>query len=820
MKKIFNIIFTFAALLAFAPIAGAQSYGTYSIKGQIQDTYYAEGNPKRIIDFPKDNGVQGNTDFAYSKDISKPFSDGTYWIKLESYSTGAASRIESAAPADIVLVLDYSNSMSQSYDKYIATGARAIANYSTQGVTGNNVRLYKHTDGEYYRLSATTSGNYRSLYFTAKDGVTYYLNNRTGQNTYDTSIQPFDHQPTAADGVYNTNTNNQAVWRGVLYNGSNSKLVNLQKAVVDFVKEIQRNNDELDIQEGQIGNRIALILYDHANYTRNGLNALIDVDAFSFNESNPTELLYSGSNVLAFDNGHGTNTREAMGAAYDILLPLKDDDLRTRTVVMFTDGKPTHYDLPAEDFPTEPDASAFSNVIASGCILHAYNIKNEIGAPVYAVGLFATADKTNQIKTYMEYTSSDFTDQQAMPTGADDYLSFNQTYGDYCFIVSDDMPLDEIFSEIAHQSGGSNTSLSAASANVDVVSNSFVLPADVTASTVAQKVKIFIARVDSAATRANSGKLVFEEEIIKGHLPDDWTYRELDEYGEIKPGVAPKKADNGISIELVTINGNPGIKVKGFDYSSCFCGPIYKDGWNPEGQSDSENLAHVDHYQGYKIIIMIPIKANQDAVGGPNVDTNAPGSGIFITDGDETAFVGYNSPSVSLPYNFFIQKEGLQPGESAKFMLERAYIPTDASSTWKPSDLPESAWSYVSTVFVTQPMTASATNEPIVKVRGLPSTTRDLPEYEDLPESQQRDYVYRISEEKWTWSYHRDGAQYSDKSKVDNPFYFENDKKDGIDQKVRHAESKVTNIFNGSSTNNKKYDDSKTNTSSSGGNRY
>lgn len=299
-----------------------------------------------------------------------------------------------------------------------------------------------------------------------------------------------------------------------------------------------------------------------------------------------------------------------------------------------------------------------------------------------------------------------------------------------------------------------------------------------------------------------------------GNLPDDWTYRELDENGDIKPNVAPKKADSGITIDLID---GPGIKVKGFDYSSCFCGPIYVDGWNPEDHTEDENLAKVDPYQGYKIIIMIPIKANPDAVGGPNVETNAKGSGIFITDGDETAFVGYTSPTVSLPYNFFIQKEGLEPGESAKFKLERAILNPYYDDEGKlpknfnpAEDIPESSWNYVSTVFVTQPMGVSDTNKPMVKVRGLPSTTKDIVGYTGV----QCDYIYRISEESWTWSYHRDAPLYSDKSKVDNPFFFENDKKDGIKQEVRHAESKVTNIFNGTTSTTRVYVDSKTNKAS------
>lgn len=54
--------------------------------------------------------------------------------------------------------------------------------------------------------------------------------------------------------------------------------------------------------------------------------------------------------------------------------------------------------------------------------------------------------------------------------------------------------------------------------------------------------------------------------------------------------------------------------------------------------------------------------------------------------------------------------------------------------------------------------------------------------------------------------------QYTTTSNVTNPFTFSNTKEDNIDVKVRHAESKATNIFKPSVvTGSVKYDDSKTN---------
>ena len=81
MKKIYGIVTGALALLAAAPIVRAQEP--------------AEG-------------------IEYSKTISKPNPQGIYTITLESYVTGSVSVSSTPLPADIVLVLDVSSSMSAS----------------------------------------------------------------------------------------------------------------------------------------------------------------------------------------------------------------------------------------------------------------------------------------------------------------------------------------------------------------------------------------------------------------------------------------------------------------------------------------------------------------------------------------------------------------------------------------------------------------------------------------------------------------------------------------------------------------------------------
>lgn len=248
----------------------------------------------------------------------------------------------------------------------------------------------------------------------------------------------------------------------------------------------------------------------------------------------------------------------------------------------------------------------------------------------------------------------------------------------------------------------------------------------------------------------------------------------------------------------LSVDGETGeVEVTGFDYGANWCG------W----EDDDITGYHGPH--GYKLLLQIPITANTDAVGGPNVATNTPDSGLTIKDDegnivDEYTFI---SPKISLPVNVHIKKEGLKPGESAKFMIQKARIPASGDI----SEIAEEDWEYVSTVFVTNgPYAQRDKGDPVVKVRGLPANEDGVDE-ENNPV--RYNLIYRISEEEWSWSYTLDTEpQFTDTQHVDNPFLFSNTERDNIDVIVRHAETKATNIFKpGVVTGNVHYDDSKLN---------
>lgn len=739
MKRAYNILLSVAALLAFAPFVSAQT--DWSINGQIKD-------PKTgaTLQWPNENGLHEASDFAYSKDISSPQSDGTYWIRLESFSTGSASFIETAVPADIVLALDLSTSMRAS--RGTSTQVTTSKGLSYQDVVSARTEAtnYLYRDGNnatssrYQLFAEEANGRYYLYYNASGTNNKNYLSSAT-QTTTNRNNAAYATSATGAIVTFSANSR--------LYTGS-SRIFALKDATAAFIEEINDN----DKQEGgtRLGNRLSLITFTSAATAHRHLVSLTD--------TNVDELI---SAVWDFSLTTGTRTDLGVLEANEEL----DGNVspgRTRTVVVFTDGEPYYNGVRNYTRPVEA----------------AYPTKTTYDATVYAVGMFSsTQSSDSDVYKFMNYMSSNYPEAQSFDnhgTGSDK--------GFYYDVSDPNYDLKKVFTDIAHQSGGSSTSLSAASSNVDVVSNSFILPEGTNTTNIDKVVKIFIAKLDEID---EDGEYVFLKEYLVGHVPEDYTYYEL-ENGE-RVSDTPKKVDDGIT---VTLSGTNEIRVKGFDYSSNFCGPVYK----------LNQPTVVDHYQGYKIIIMIPIKMNPDAVGGPDIKTNGAGSGIYVSDGATSAFVGYESPKVSLPVNIHITKSGLKEGESAKFMIERAILPASGPVVY--SNL---SWNYVSTVFVTK--SKGMTTDPVVYVRGLPANQ----DVEIEGQTVHRSFVYRISEEGWSWSYDaKTLPQYTDTENIDNPFKFSNVPIDNIDYKVRHAESKATNVFKpGVVEGNVIYDDSKTN---------
>lgn len=658
-------------------------------------------------------GWQERDGLAYNKSISEPTTEGIYTITLESFTTGKVTVTHEGIPADIVLVLDYSGSMA-------------------------------------YRM---------------------------GQNN--------------SDGV-NDNGTDTRYW---------SRMKTLREAVKDFIDQIDLNDQYSDPDtqtpwpNGQrLGNQIAIITF--AGSGTSSYKAHLTGLA-----GNGKSSLISAVNGLTSPNG-GTWADEGMEKAYDEIRPLADTR-RRRTVVFFTDGIPGNgtawmttesHGRPSQ---TVLSTNAYNTWLCANNVIDTANdiksITNEekdIKSTVYTVSVVTNPDEYTNV--YLGKTSSEWKNATNMADLSRTMTSGGTTYhypptwnstdiwangngtrasanGTYAFATTSASELKKIFESIASSSGGSTADLDNTTVSqVDVVSASFSLPAG------ADNNSIEVYTVRYVGDKAD-GSHIFDSTTVSGKKVENlvkapnrteqylrkWT-DEHDVYHEQMTDV-----DNAITWSLTaSVEGSTKkdkITVNGFDYANLWCGPDESVTSGP----------YAGWHQGYKIVIKIPVKMDDMAVGGPNLNTNGPGSGIYINGVNQFPFI---SPQVSLPTNIHIRKEGLEIGESAKFKIMRS---SDGGNTWTPA----------TSVFVTRTAADAkeGENAPITKIVGLPATDNSTPA---------KPYIYQVVEEPWTWSY-VSGHTTPDRTDllITNPFIFTNRKKDNIDVKVKNAESKAFNTF-------------------------
>ena len=787
MKKIFSILLTTIVALSFAPVVSAQ----YSIDDFIKEKY---GSDATIVFHHDEVKLPADKHFGYSKGISSPFSDGNYWIKLESFATGSAE--QEVKPADVVLVLDFSGSMNSNYktgnhyDVVLGSnGGFAYSNSFWTATAATGQRFYK-TNGQYYQVKRdreATGGTYvdgggtereefwQYLYFD-KDGIRYFLD---GMNVVTTMPKKY------------TNANNNAIiWSGALYEYKNfnttgssggntwTRLRELRSAVAEFIDILYRNDNEYG--STPLGNRLSIVTYQTSSASQliSGWVPVTNADG-----SRDETLL----KALAGKSASGaTPTDKGMTEAVNVLSGIPSTRDSKRTVVLLTDGLPGNVS-------SWTDANCMPT--ATGCISQAYLAKQNYGATVFSVSIYP-GTYTEGMTTFLECTSSNY--PNANPANSNSFEPKGDRLPDDKAIYTKINPtsLTDLFAEIASMSGGSGANLTSASSTVDIISHSFKFPDNFDAS----QVKIFTAGLLTINNLGEANEeYVFGEEILSGFSPDKYkvyhptTGAYMGEYF-----VDEHQGDGihgeGLKAEIVTMNGEPGIKVTNFDYKNNWCGPVKdKDG-------------NISYYTGHKIIILIPIQMNPDAIGGPNVETNGDHSGVYLNNGQ--SYVEFKSPTVSLPVNIYIEKAGLVGVESAKFLIERAVLPDlpAGQDDYTQADiLALTDWEYVTSVYVTNsdnyPHDPDSGN-PLVKVKGL-SATKTV-------NGVQKGLVYRVSEEGWSWTYNKTGAeyQYTITGQSNNPFTFTNTSKT---ETVKHAESKVTNIFKSVQTK-EVYDDSKTNT--------
>ena len=587
------------------------------------------------------------------------------------------------------------------------------------------------------------------------------------------------------------------------YTIEKTRLEALQDATKEFVASIKQNADEaLAKDPAYPGNRISIVVYSGNTFVQTLGDGWVDVDEAGVETLN--------GYIDGFAVHSGTRHELALQEAIESAKTVRED--AHLSVVMFTDG----YPVQSQNWEGSPGTAAenmsnrFVYVIANNAVHYAHTLKDTYKATLYTVGLITEVaagqggyDNYRRVLYLMDILSSNypesnmaytaFTESENATNNAADWIidddgsitveglstGTKDSTGDYFQLVREGMDLSNIFATIASQSGGSPAeTFTEDSEAVDIVSSSFSLPPGTSAS----DIKVFTAPYEWDATNKT---LDFGTAILAPESEDTF-----DDY-EIVDGKKQLK-EAGVDVDDaimkpggITVDGNS-ITVTGFDYADNWCGPVKNAAGDTTGA------------QGHKIIIMIPIVNDENAVGGPNVATNGPGSGIKDKDGN--MLVHFEPPAVALPVNIQIQTTGLSVGESAKYTIKRRVVGTES-------------WEYVTSVFVTRHKGQG--DDASVFVKGLP------------PKCTAGNYQYMIVEDDWDWTYtlinvtgeRTDGSSepygpdediLTDNFAV-NPITFNNSKDAGIAPKVRYSESKATNTF---STGTDEYDDFKTNTKS------
>jgi hypothetical protein len=753
MKTLYKYIGIVTALLAIGPAASAQ----YRLQRAADNGNKVEGLElaKKVDQNPDENGVR--------------------WIELESYVTGAVTVKKVAKPADIVLVLDVSGSMDGDMYTY-RYSARNQQSYTNSGYYGFTERPYynyyfKHTDDKYYPVYLVEHNSYYRyhLKYTA-DGIDYYL---SGTSTTTTEPEWVDYGET--------------IWTGVLYTRSatrtgETKMEALRNSVKEFVKVIYENDiyetDEngkivVDAQGNKVrrtdekgayttlGNKISIVKFANDEYwsslnyipseedgIQNHKNAGSDGghtnrrSSYNYSEvvipfTSPTTSDFGINTTLrdlidGIDEGGGTASNYGLNKAERLFNSIKESRPNsTKTVVLFTDGK-----------PGMNTAGSFDVNFANPAINIANTIKNTYDAKVFTIGVFSDlGNEASLVDKYMNYISSNYTGKQSMTDQGTKTGS-----GFYQDASGND--LSAIFKSVAEQSGGDGSSLGEDSiVEIDVVSSSFNVPLPHFVQGKDYSIQILTQKCNGYDAQGKGNSFETTRTLLQS-VQNNMT--NVDGTTSTVAFDADELANNIVSID-------------GFDFAKNFCGrrtdDAHKTDTNPEGY----------YADGYKLIVRIPIVVNEDAVGGAATKTNDPKSGIYA---DGVLQGKFPEPDIDIPVNLWVKKYGLEKGESAKFKIQRKPI---NGGNWE---------DYTTIIITGTGEIVEDENDnyngyltsPVYKLNGLNNR-----------------YYYQVIEEGWSWSYnnHPD-TDVTTETLTKNPVIFVNEKSK---TSPKHAESKAINEF-------------------------
>ena len=423
------------------------------------------GSPTRGASVSGDDTGSGNGDNGM--EITKNAvanEDGSYTITLEAYATGSQfiTEVTEDIPTDIVLVLDQSGSMADSFTssyKYDSYSDMTNSDYYYQ----QNNLFYKLDDGSYAQVSVSLEwiwtgflqGDFEYTYSWSEGLYVSYGENgipdihdelylRTAVET--TRLEALKNAVTAfADAVAEKAKGED----GTLGTGDD---VNHRIAVVGFASSgTEYNKDKYENTEVFVG----ATQYTYGNSAiAQYSNALQSMNT-SIGKNN------IANSIKALDAYGGTFTDLGMEMANGILNvnKIEEGTKRNRVVIVFTDGL--------------PGTGRYDSTVGNAAISQGSTAKSTYGATVYTVGIFDGADATSA-------GNSSGNDTQKANWFMQNLSSNNGTVRSpsYYLSAADADALNDIFEKISQQieTGGSSTTLSSETVIKDIIAPAFTLP--------------------------------------------------------------------------------------------------------------------------------------------------------------------------------------------------------------------------------------------------------------------------------------------------------------------------------------------------------
>ena len=511
-------------------------------------------------------------------------------------------------------------------------------NSSRGGATNywnNQNNLYAKVNGEYQKVTVTFERSDYTYVYSLGDSVIARSYGGNGIPDFsdsgieggvlylaskDASKTQYTYTYTDSNGsvqTIGTSVGDDTVFLPTLYersidpNGGASRLATLKEAADKMVDDIAAKARGTDGQYGtadDINHRIAVVGFA----SRSGYGNNTELLSISGTNSGTVGVAYDNigsedwKNVVQnMNSADGVSMAKAaidalaaqgatevdlgMDMAERILKanPVPEGEQRNRIVIVFTDGAPT-------------DQRGFKKDEADDAINEARDIK-ELGATVYAIGVFSGADANSEVTE----PSGDLSEGNSQIPAACNWFMQNLSSNNgtvqmpsYYLSASDAFAVNDIFQQITQQieSNRPSTGLTEEAVIRDVISPYFTLP---------------------------EGTTLADIELTTYHCT-----------GQDSSGFTWSQNDSAMGATAALSEDGTQVSVTGFDFSKNYVGSVTK-----EGQTT---------YFGDKLRISFKVTPKKGFLGGNNVYTNTSAK-IYEKASSETPLLTYERPTVNVP---------------------------------------------------------------------------------------------------------------------------------------------------------------------------